>query len=102
MAGVLGVRVTAHIAEGMSDDIAELLPLSLLAVVVVDPGYVSLAGASPASATRSSMLPVLAQYFALFILVEAGLRGARGFSPASRHDAAHEAPPTPLQARDAS
>jgi hypothetical protein len=85
MAAVLGVRVTAHVSEPMSNDIAKLLPLSLLAVVLVDPGYLSLASTFARVGEAFGMTPVLAQYFVLFILVEAGLRAARAFLPGLRN-----------------
>lgn len=81
MAAVLGVRVVAHVSESMSNDVAKLLPLSLLAVVLVDPGY--LVPSTPFARIGEAiwMAPVLAQYFVLFIVVEAGLRGLRLILP---------------------
>lgn len=84
MAAVLGVRVTSHLSETMSNDIAKLLPLSLLAVVLVDPGYLSITSTFTRVGEAIMMAPVLAQYFVLFILVEAVLRAARGLSPTFR------------------
>lgn len=81
MAAVLGVRVTAHLSELMSNDIAKLMPLSLLAVVLVDPGYLSPATTLQRVGEAVWMAPVLLQYFVLFILVEAVLRGVRRFAP---------------------
>lgn len=85
MAAVLGVRVTAHLSETMSNDIAKLLPLSLLAVVLVDPGYLSLASTFTRIGEAVMMAPVLAQYFVLFIIVEAVLRGLRRIAPGVHH-----------------
>lgn len=81
MAAVLGVRVTAHLSESMSEDIAKLLPLSLLAVVLVDPGYLTFSTTFTRIGEAAMMAPVLAQYFVLFIIVEAALRGARAIMP---------------------
>ena len=81
VAAVLGVRVTAHVSEPMSNDIAKLLPLSVLAVVLVDPGYLSFASTWARVAEAATMLPVLAQYFLLFILAEGVMRGARALFP---------------------
>lgn len=81
MAAVLGVRVTAHLSELMSNDIAKLMPLSLLAVVLVDPGYLSFSTFFLRLGEAVWMTPVLLQYFVLFILVEAGMRGLRAFAP---------------------
>lgn len=81
MAAVLGVRVTAHVSLPMSNDLAKLLPLSLLAVVLVDPGYLSFASTFARIGEAAMMAPVLAQYFVLFILAEALLRGIRALVP---------------------
>lgn len=81
MAAVLGVRVTAHVSEPMANDLAKLLPLSLLAVVLVDPGYLKLGTMVGRVGETIGMVPVLLQYFVLFILSEAVLRAARGAIP---------------------
>lgn len=81
MACVMGVRFCAHLAQSMAVDLAKLLPLSLLAVVIVDPGYLSITGVFTRLGQGAELLPVLVQYFALFILTEAGLRGVRALFP---------------------
>ena len=45
MATIVGVRVTVHLSEAMSNDLAKLVPLSLIAVVLVDPGYLTFSAA---------------------------------------------------------
>lgn len=83
MACVMGVRFTAHWHEGTANDVAKLLPLGLLAVVVVDPGHLQnvFTTAFVRVGEAATMAPVLAQYFALFIVVEAALRGLRAIFP---------------------
>ncbi|HUR69380.1 MAG TPA: hypothetical protein VM370_09055 [Candidatus Thermoplasmatota archaeon] len=81
MAAVMGVRVTAHVSEGMSNDLAKLLPLGLLGVVLVDPGHLTLTGTLGRLEEAALMMPVLVQYFALFILSEAAMRGLRALFP---------------------
>ena len=83
MACVMGVRFTAHWSERTANDVAKLLPLGLLAVVVVDPGHLQnvFTTAWGRLGEAALMLPVLLQYFALFIVVEAVLRGVRAFFP---------------------
>lgn len=81
MACVMGVRFSAHVSEAMADDLAKLLPLGLLAVVVVDPGHLTLLDTLRRFGETVSMAPVLLQYFALFIVVEAVLRGLRALFP---------------------
>jgi hypothetical protein len=81
MACVIGIRVTAHLAEGMSNDIAKLLPLGLLAVIVVDPGYLTFTSIVTRLGDSARMVHVLVQYFALFIVVEAAMRGLRRIAP---------------------
>ncbi|HET6405808.1 MAG TPA: hypothetical protein VFH78_14285 [Candidatus Thermoplasmatota archaeon] len=83
MACVMGVRFTAHWSETTANDVAKLLPLGLLAVVVVDPGHLEnvFATAWRRMGEALMMTPVLLQYFALFIVVEAVLRAVRALFP---------------------
>lgn len=81
MGVVVGVRVTAHVHPFASVDLAKLLPWSLFAIILVDPGYLSFSATFARIAEAAYMAPVLAQYFVLFILIEAGLRGLRAFLP---------------------
>lgn len=67
---VVGIRVTSLLHEEMSADLARIVPLGLLGVVLVDPGYLSL------DTTRIRMLegaaewPLLARAFALLVALE--------------------------------
>lgn len=71
MAVVVGVRVTVYVSEEMSNDLAKLVPLSLLAVVLVDPGYLKLGDAWARFADSTRAAPLLFRYFLLFIALEA-------------------------------
>lgn len=82
MGVVVGVRVTAHVHPIASVDLAKLLPWSLFAIILVDPGYLSFHATLARVTDAGRMAPVLAQYFVLFILIEAALRGARAILPA--------------------
>lgn len=77
MGVVVAVRVTVYLSESMSNDLAKLVPLALLGVTLVDPGYlkVSYAWARLAEATR--LWPLLARYFLFFIALEAALSSLR-------------------------
>lgn len=77
MAVVVGVRVTVYFSEEMSNDLAKLVPLSLLAVVLVDPGYLKLSDAWGRFAASTQLLPLLARYFLLFIVLEAVMASGR-------------------------
>lgn len=77
MAVVVGVRVTVYLSEAMSNDLAKLVPLSLLAVLLVDPGYLRLGDAWVRFADATRAWPLLARYFLLFIALEAVFSSAR-------------------------
>jgi len=77
MAVVVGVRVTVYLSEGMSNDLAKLVPLSLLGVTLVDPGYLKLSDAWVRLGEATKLWPLLARYFLLFIALEAVLSSAR-------------------------
>lgn len=77
MAVVLSVRVTAFFSENMSSDLSKLLPLGLLGVLLVDPGALTLGMAWQRVTETPALLPVVARFFALFIVAEGLMRGAR-------------------------
>lgn len=70
MAVVVGVRVAVYLSEGISNDLSKLVPLSLLGVLLVDPGYLKLATAWTRFGEAIQMWPLLARYFLLFIALE--------------------------------
>lgn len=71
MAVVVGVRTTVYLSEKMSNDLAKLVPLSLLGVTLVDPGYLSLPLAWARLGEAVQLWPLLGRYFLLFIALEA-------------------------------
>lgn len=77
MAVVVGVRVTVYLSEAMSNDLSKLVPLSLLAVLLVDPGYLKLGDAWGRFAEAVQMWPLLTRYFLFFIALEAVFSSAR-------------------------
>lgn len=77
MSVVVGVRVTAFVNENAAQDLAKLLPLSLLGVLLVDPSYASLSNTWARFGELPGLLPVLGRYFVLFLLLEATLQAAR-------------------------
>jgi hypothetical protein len=77
MAVVVGVRVTVYLSEAMSNDLAKLVPLSLLAVTLVDPGYLSLGLAWSRLLEAVTLWPLLGRYFLLFIALEAVFASGR-------------------------
>lgn len=78
MAVVVGVRVTVYLSEAMSNDLAKLVPLSLLGVTLVDPGYLTLATAWTRLGEAIQLAPLLGRYFLLFIALEAVFGMVRG------------------------
>jgi uncharacterized membrane protein len=81
MSVVVGVRVTAFVSDLASVDLAKLLPWSLFAVLLVDPGFLSLATTFGRVSETVQMAPVLFQYFVLFIVIEGVLRGVHKIFP---------------------
>lgn len=75
MAIIVGVRVTVYWSEQMSNDLAKLVPLSLLAVILVDPGYITLEAAWARLVYATQLWPLLGRYFLLFIALE-GVMGS--------------------------
>lgn len=74
MAVVVSVRVTVWISEAMSNDLAKLVPLSFLAVVLVDPGYLQMSTFWGRIGLAAGMLPLLGRYFLLFIVLDGVLK----------------------------
>lgn len=102
MAVVVGVRVTVYLSEAMSNDLAKLVPLSLLGVLLVDPGYLTLEQAWVRLAETTTLTQLLGRYFLSFIALEAVLgtvrwsivRGAQAWR---EHRAARKATPAATQ-----
>lgn len=77
MAVIVGIRVTVYLSEQMSNDLAKLVPLSLMAVLLVDPGYLTLELAWSRVLEATQLWPLLGRYFLLFIVLEAVMSSAR-------------------------
>ena len=77
MAAIVAVRVTVYLSELMSNDLAKLIPLSLIAVVLVEPGYLTLSAAWARLVEASQLWPLLGRYFLLFIALEAVMGSVR-------------------------
>ncbi|HEX2022071.1 MAG TPA: hypothetical protein VHH36_05115 [Candidatus Thermoplasmatota archaeon] len=73
MAIVVSVRVTAYVSETMSNDLAKLVPLSLLAVVLVDPGYLTLEMSWLRLGAVLQLGGLLLRAFLLLVALEAAL-----------------------------
>lgn len=71
---VVGVRVTSFLHEEMSADLARIVPLGLLGVVLVDPGYLSLAATKARLLEAAAQWPLLARAFALLVALEVTLQ----------------------------
>lgn len=77
MSVVVAVRVTVYLSEAMSNDLSKLVPLSLLGVLLVDPGYLKLSTAWTRIGEAIDLWPLLGRYFLLFIALEAVMATAR-------------------------
>ena len=77
MAAIVAVRVTVYLSELMSNDLAKLIPLSLIAVVLVEPGYLTLSAAWGRIAEATTLWPLLGRYFLLFMALEAVMSSTR-------------------------
>lgn len=73
MAVIVGIRVSVYISQGIAGDLAKLVPLSLLGVLLVDPGYLTLGLAWTRLGEAFTLAPLLGRYFLLFMALEAAL-----------------------------
>lgn len=74
MAIVVGIRTSAYLSSNLSRDVAKLLPLSLLGVFIIEPGYFDWGVAWAKFADAVALWPLLVRYFLLLALVEVALR----------------------------
>lgn len=77
MAVIMGIRVAVYVSEGISNDLAKLVPLSLLGVLLVDPGYLTLQLAWTRLGEAMQLWPLLGRYFLLFMALEAVMGSIR-------------------------
>lgn len=71
---VVALRLSAYLTSSIARDVAKLLPLSLLAVFVIEPGYFSFATAWARFGEALSLWPLLVRYFVALSLLEITLR----------------------------
>lgn len=74
MAVVAGVRVAAYISERAAEDLAKLVPLGLLGVLLVDPGYLSVSTPFERLALLPTLLGLILRYLLALVALELLLR----------------------------
>jgi len=74
MAVVGGVRITAYVNESASHDLAKTVPLGLLAVVLVEPGYLSLEGWTGKLGNLLQHGDLIWRFFFILVVLEVILR----------------------------
>jgi len=77
MAVIVGIRATVYVQPAISSDLSKLVPLSLLGVLLVDPGYLTLQLAWTRLGEATQLWPLLGRYFLLFIALEAVMGSIR-------------------------
>ena len=82
---VSAIRVSAYINERMAEDIAKLLPLTLIATIIINPAFLSLDAQAIVSVFSLSefsklytVLPYFIKYLLFTIVLEWVLRGSHG------------------------
>ncbi|NTV24148.1 MAG: hypothetical protein HGA85_07325, partial [Nanoarchaeota archaeon] len=63
-------RMTAYYNEDLSKDVAKLIPLTLLALFIVDPAYFSLDATLAKFAAMPSSIHLVLQYLIFIVLLE--------------------------------
>lgn len=74
MALVAGVRVTAYVSEHAAVDLAKLVPLGLLGVLLIDPGFLTLETPLNRLAILTGLVDLVARYLITIIVMELALR----------------------------
>ncbi|MBI4393554.1 MAG: hypothetical protein HY556_07140 [Euryarchaeota archaeon] len=74
MTVVAGVRASAYISENAAVDLAKTIPLGLLAVLLIDPGYASLDVTLARFNEVTGQLDLVLRYFIAVVLLEFGLK----------------------------
>lgn len=74
MALVMGVRVTAYVSDQAAVDLAKLVPLGLLGVLLVDPGFLTIEAPLARLAMLPSLVDLIGRMLIVLILLEFGLR----------------------------
>lgn len=89
---VVSVRLTAFMSESMANDLAKLLPLSLLAVLVVDPSYVTWSSTWARVQEVPTLIPLAMRFFAFLVCLEVVLHTTRAAIQAIRGRVATPSP----------
>jgi hypothetical protein len=83
------VRIAAYVSERLAEDVAKVVPLTLLTAIMLHPTQEYLKGALSASTEFAKLVPQFAPYLAFLVVLEVTLRiaawvaGRAGFDPAS-------------------
>lgn len=75
MAVVAGVRVTAYVSERAAEDLAKVLPLGLLGVLIIDPGFLKIEVSIERIGIMFSLLDTVLRYLLVLVVLEVALRG---------------------------
>lgn len=74
MSVVAGVRATSYVNENAAEELARLIPVGLLGVVLVDPGYLSLELTLERFGSIPGALGDITRYFLALVALELALR----------------------------
>ncbi len=88
-----GIRVTAYVSEAAAEEVARIVPLGLLGVVIVDPGYLDLAVTMERFRNVAGLLPLASALFAAVVVLEVALRIVGLLRPRRRRERAADLVP---------
>lgn len=71
---VAGIRISSWLSEDVAHEIAKLVPIGLLGVLIVEPGYLSLETSIERFMELPSQVPLLWRYLLALFLVEAAAK----------------------------
>ncbi|MBI4163147.1 MAG: hypothetical protein HY513_05675 [Candidatus Aenigmarchaeota archaeon] len=74
MAMIAAARITAYYKRDLSEDIAKILPLGVLAIFIVDPSYFSLSLTISRFLELETLIPLFVNYLVFVIALEFVLR----------------------------
>jgi len=83
------VRIAAYVSEHLAEDIAKIIPLSMVTVVILNPTIGYLTSVLPGVVAFVRLVPSFAKYLVFLAILEVCLRiaawatGSAGFDPAS-------------------
>lgn len=76
---VSAIRIAAYVNQKMAEDLAKLLPLTLLAGIILNPSFITLDAKISDLLVLETELPAFAKYFLFIIFLELVLRLAKHF-----------------------